>query len=273
MLLRDMQTPGELQAAATGSFQRMMHHAGDQVPRSLTGGRRTVVVGVELLLAAADGGGLCGRQYADAGEAVAGGGDRPCIMGHCSSLSKAYPAEHHQAVRQPRGRCMTVDQGSLSGACGLQSCQAAMQPQRCHPVTLQGSVSGRPSHPLGLMRLARSPPSVSLSRPQQAMRASRLNLQACSVACQLRCRSQSRDPAGVGCLTTLALGVAAVEGVGGCEGASGAGTDAKGALRVLVTRVWAEGVACNKQQQVHDGSTNMTWHLCWQCAPSQHAQA
>ena len=44
-------------------------------------GRRTVVVGVELLLAAADGGRLGGREDADAGEAVARGRDRPCMMG------------------------------------------------------------------------------------------------------------------------------------------------------------------------------------------------
>ena len=57
-------------------------HPGDRVLRSATVARRTVVVRVELLLAAANRGRLCGRQNADAGEAVAGGGDRPCIMGH-----------------------------------------------------------------------------------------------------------------------------------------------------------------------------------------------
>ena len=64
----------------------------------------------------------------------------------------------------------------------------------------------------------------------------------------------------MGRLTALALGVAAVEGVGGGEGASGAGADAEGALWVLVAGVGAEGIAC-RQQQVRCKSTNTTWRL------------
>ena len=60
---------------------RHMMHCKCQASSSAMGGRRTVVVGVELLLAAADGGRLGGREDADAGEAVAGRGDRPCTMG------------------------------------------------------------------------------------------------------------------------------------------------------------------------------------------------
>ena len=75
------------------------------------------------------------------------------------------------------------------------------------------------------------------------------------------CGYQGREPAEAGRLTALALGVAAVEGVGGCEGAVGAGADAEGPLWILVTGVRAEGIAC-RQQQKHCNAADITWCLC-----------
>ena len=146
-------------------------------------------------------------------------------------------------------------EGSPSQGHGLEACRL--------PCSLgtpgdAGSV-GRPPHSAGLMPFVRGPPKkVSTERKAaivpHAFRPARL-------AQQLGCGSQSRDPAGVGRLTALALGVAAVEGVGGREGASRAGADAEGPLRVLVTRVGAEGIACG-QQQAHCGSTDILRCLC-----------